>query len=77
MEQKLCPICKLIIRPEESTIDCPKCGVTHHSLCWEINCACGDELCPSNRKTKYCGFCGSELGADEMFCGQCGHRVEE
>jgi len=39
-ENRNCPYCLSPIEENEQRIQCPKCGVSHHSECWRTNGKC-------------------------------------
>lgn len=39
-ENPNCPYCLSAIEGAEDTVRCPKCGVAHHSACWQANGKC-------------------------------------
>lgn len=42
---KVCPVCRTPVQPNAQIISCPKCGVQHHTQCWQNNRGCGTPNC--------------------------------
>jgi hypothetical protein len=40
-----CCVCQSSIYPDEKTTTCPKCGLTFHAECWEVNMGCAAYGC--------------------------------
>lgn len=40
-----CCVCQSSIYPDEKTTSCPKCGLTFHAECWEVNFGCAAYGC--------------------------------
>ena len=83
-----CPFCMMSIFPDENVTVCPKCGIPHHSDCWEENGGCTTYGCgcktedlhsPSNEiiphtDNKTCPYCQSLITNNErtVYCEICG-----
>lgn len=87
---KLCPHCNNPIQENDTTVVCPDCGVVYHGVCWQANQGCKTVGCPSNHQVAsapvaptapvapapaFCNVCGTPLTEGQMFCANCGNKV--
>ncbi|KAF0244850.1 MAG: serine/threonine protein kinase [Planctomycetota bacterium] len=47
----VCPLCRLVIRPEQVQMNCPECGMTQHRECMASFGGCGNEQCAKSPKS--------------------------
>lgn len=80
---KICPYCKEEIKEGETVKICHHCGVFHHEDCWNANKGCSTFGCTEhndeiegNKQTAVCSNCGAILDCEQLFCPNCGQKVE-
>ncbi len=58
--------------PQQPVCVCSNCGTTYTKQV-KFCTRCGNPMAEPVQK-RFCPECGNELGPDDLFCGNCGHR---